>query len=102
MNILLAAADASAFWNLVAQITGIAGTAMCFFMFVARKRGTILLGKFTCDVLWTLHYGLIGAYSGYQGSLSFTISWSLLKLMSIELVMPSIHLNLCHLLLLLS
>ena len=64
MNILLAAADASAFWNLVAQIAGIAGTAMCFFMFVARKRRTILLGKFTCDVLWTLHYGLIGAYSG--------------------------------------
>ena len=29
-------------------------------------------------------------------SLSFTISWSLLKLMSIELVMPSNHLVLCH------
>ena len=29
-------------------------------------------------------------------SLSFTISWSLLKLMFIELVMPSIHLILCH------
>ena len=29
-------------------------------------------------------------------SLSFTISWSLLKLMSIELVMPSNHLILCH------
>ena len=27
-----------------------------------------------------------------QGSLSFTISWSLLKLISIELVMPSNHL----------
>ena len=31
-----------------------------------------------------------------QASLSFTISWSLLKLMSIESVMPSNHLNLCH------
>ena len=30
-----------------------------------------------------------------QASLSFTISWSLLKLMSIELVMPSSHLILC-------
>ena len=30
------------------------------------------------------------------GSLSFTFSWSLLKLMSIELVMPSNHLILCH------
>ena len=36
-----------------------------------------------------------------QASLTFTISWSLLKLMSIELMMPSNHLILCHLLLLL-
>ena len=36
-----------------------------------------------------------------QASLSFTISWSLLKLMSIESVMPSNHLILCHPLLLL-
>ena len=36
-----------------------------------------------------------------QASLSFTISWCLLKLMSIELVMPSNHLALCRLLLLL-
>ena len=36
-----------------------------------------------------------------QASLSFTISWSLLKLMSIEPVMPSNHLILCHPLLLL-
>ena len=37
-----------------------------------------------------------------QDSLSFTISQSLLKLMSIELVMPSNHLILCHPLLLLT
>ena len=36
-----------------------------------------------------------------QASLSFTISWSSLKLMSIESVMPSSHLILCHPLLLL-
>ena len=36
-----------------------------------------------------------------QASLSITISWSLLKLMSIESVMPSNHLLLCHPLLLL-
>ena len=35
-----------------------------------------------------------------QASLSITNSWSLLKLMSIELVMPSSHLILCHSLLL--
>ena len=36
----------------------------------------------------------------FQASLSFTISWSLLKLMSIESMMPSNHLILCPLLLL--
>ena len=36
----------------------------------------------------------------HQASLSFAISWSLLKLMSIESVMPSNHLILCHPLLL--
>ena len=36
-----------------------------------------------------------------QASLSLTISWSLLKLISIESVMPSNHLILCHHLLLL-
>ena len=36
-----------------------------------------------------------------QASLPFTISWSLLKLMSIESVMPPNHLILCHPLLLL-
>ena len=39
--------------------------------------------------------------AAHQASLSFTISLSLLKLMSIELVMPSNHLILCHPLLLL-
>ena len=34
--------------------------------------------------------------AAYQASLSFTLSWSLLKLMSIELVMPSNHRILCH------
>ena len=38
--------------------------------------------------------------AAYQASLSFTISWSLLKLMSIELVIPSNHFVLCHPLLL--
>ena len=45
-----------------------------------------------CPALWT---------SARQASLSFTISQSLLKLMSIESVMPSNHLILCRPLLLL-
>ena len=39
--------------------------------------------------------------TAHQASLSFTLSWSLLKLKSIELMMPSNHLILCHPLLLL-
>ena len=39
--------------------------------------------------------------AAHQASLSFTISWSLLKLMFTELVIPSNHLILCHPLLLL-
>ena len=39
--------------------------------------------------------------AAHQASLSFTISWSLLKFMSTELVMPSSHLILCYPLLLL-
>ena len=52
---------------------------------------------FSCSVMsdfvtpWT---------AAYQASLSFTNSWSLLKLMSIESVMPSNQLILCHPLLL--
>ena len=43
----------------------------------------------------------VTAWTAHQASLSFTISWSLLKLMSTESVMPSNHLILCHSLLLL-
>ena len=39
--------------------------------------------------------------AAHQAVLSFAISWSLLKLMSIESLMPSNHLVLCHPLLLL-
>jgi len=59
----------------------------------------LLLGICYCSVAkscwspWT---------TAFQASLSFTISWSLPKLMSIELVMPSSHLTLSHSLLLLS
>ena len=40
-----------------------------------------------CETPWT---------TAHQASLSFTNSWSLLKLMSIESVMPPNHLILCH------
>ena len=42
-----------------------------------------------------------GLHAACQTSMSFTVSWNLLKLMSIELVVPSSHLTLCRPLLLL-
>ena len=66
-----------------------------------QEQGQKLFLLFSCSVtqscltlvtLWT---------AARQASLSFTISRSLLKLMSIESVMPSNDLILCHLLLLL-
>ena len=42
-----------------------------------------------------------GLHAAHQASLSITNSWSSLKLMSIESVMPSNHLILCHPILLL-
>ena len=49
------------------------------------------------------HVQLFGTpWTAHQASLSFTISWSLLKLLSIESVIPSSHLVLCRPLLRLS
>lgn len=50
--------------NTAAQIFGIAGIAMSFFIYIVRKRSSILLCKFTSDVIWAVHYILIGAWSG--------------------------------------
>ena len=42
------------------------------------------------------HYSLTSWVAAHQASLSFTISWSLLRFVSIELAMLSNHLNPCH------
>ena len=57
----------------------------------------------TCSVQSLSHVWLFATpwTAACQASLSITKSWSLLKLMCIELVMPSNHLILCHPLLLL-
>ena len=58
-----------------------------------------------CCVVQSLSHVLLFAVpksAAHQASLSFNISHSFLKLMSIESVMPSNHLILCHPLLLLS
>ena len=54
-----------------------------------------------CSVLLFLSVSCVWLFAtlwtaAHQASLSFTISWSLLKLVSIESVVPSNHLIICH------
>ena len=53
----------------------------------------MLLLLFSCSVIIQLF--VTPWTAAHQASVSFTISWSLLKLMSIESVIPSNHLILC-------
>ena len=55
----------------------------------------------SCSVLSPVRLLATPWTAAHQASLSFTISWSLLKLMSVESMMPSNHLILCCPLLLL-
>ena len=57
---------------------------------------SVVLQSFSCVWLFGIPWT-----TEHQASLSFTIFWNLLKLMSIESVMPCSHLILCHPLLLL-
>lgn len=50
--------------NTIAQIIGVVAVAVSCVIFLGRKLRTILISKFTADVLWFLYYFLIGAYSG--------------------------------------
>ena len=63
-----------------------------------RKRGIKFSSVQSLSLVWLFATPWTAAH---QASLSITNSWSLLKLMSIESVMPSSHLILCHPLLLL-
>ena len=65
--------------------------------------GVILSGSVTAFVVVVvvLLLSCVGLFAtpwtaAHQASLSFTISWSLLKLMSIESMMSCNHLILCH------
>lgn len=49
---------------IIAQVIGVLAVAVSCVIFLGRKRQHILIAKFTADVLWFVHYFLIGAYSG--------------------------------------
>ena len=78
------------------------------FCLMAISKFTLVLNPniFLFELVYVLFNGSVRLFAtpwtaAHQASLSFTISWSLLKLMSIESVMPSNHLTLCCQLLLL-
>ena len=82
------------------ELTSPASPALAGRFFTTGTPGKLL----TLYVVVTVHVRLfVTAWTAAsQAPLSFPVSRNLLKLMSIELVMPSNHLILCHPLLLLS
>ena len=77
------------------------GLQTCCFCFQALPRGNVSPSKLSAQSLSHVQLFATPWTAACQASLSITNSQSLLKLMSIESVMPSNHLILCHLLLLL-
>ena len=65
-----------------------------------RKETNIQMGEVSVQSLSPVQPSATPWTAAHQASLSFTISQNLLKLMTIESVMPSNHLVLCHSLLL--
>ena len=71
------------------------------FWYLGEMANYVIRGKFSSvQSLSRVQFFAIPWTTAWQGSLSSTNSWSLLKFMSIALVEPYNHLSLCHLLLL--
>ena len=71
---------------------------MCHSLMLGQNLNSFFFNQFIYFVIQLLSYVQLVAATwtaARQASLSFTVSWSLLKLMSIEPVMPSNHLILC-------
>ena len=66
-----------------------------------REAWSVAVQFSTVQLLSHVRFFATSRSAALQASLSITNSWSLLKLMSIELVMPSNHHTICHPLLLL-
>ncbi|MDY3928776.1 MAG: YgjV family protein [Clostridia bacterium] len=50
--------------NFVIQGIGIGGMILCFLCFWGKKHNNVLLIKLAADVLWAIHYFMLGALSG--------------------------------------
>ena len=75
------------------RVLGLLFQGLCWACYLKKKkrRKVAVVQLLSCDQLFVTPWTAAG-----QVSLTFTISWSLIKLMSIELMMPSNHLILCH------
>ena len=69
---------------------------MCYFIYTSQQ--TWELGTLIHPILQMIWFFATPWTAAHQASLSFSVSQSLLKLMSIELVIASNHLILCQLL----
>ena len=66
-------------------------TVYCHPVYLTSMQSVLVVHWLSCVQLFATPWTVV-----HQASLSITNSWSLLKLMFIELVMPSNHLILCH------
>ncbi len=48
----------------LAQGLGVIALCLSYFIYTSKKRSTLITLKLICDVLWGLHYFLLGAWSG--------------------------------------
>ena len=82
---------------LLPQCPKVCSLYLCLFCCLAYS--VIIQFSLVQSLSWVQHFAIPWT-AACQSSLAFTISWSLLKLMSTESVMPSNHLIFCHPLLL--
>ena len=90
-------------WGLLSSCSAQAGHCCGFSCCRAQALGCVLSCSVSCGILVSSSVQFICVQlfatpwtAACQASLSFTISWSLLKLLSIKSVMPPNHLILCH------
>lgn len=50
--------------EIVAQIFGVIGIVLGFFIYLSKSRSRIILCKFISDVIWFFNYFFLGAYTG--------------------------------------
>ena len=91
-SVVISFSRGSSWFSDQSQVSGIAGGLFTIWANreVPFSSVQLLSGVWLFPTLWT---------AAGQASLSITNSWSLVKLTSIKLVIPSDHLTLCHLLL---